>query len=141
MRQKIFAVMFLGLSVVLLASIAQAAPKFVDVQVMSDNEGNVTIEDFPQGATLVNVHVWNDCEGSPQRELGPKKSFKLKPCDGFNFLWKDSGGQVWYQLITPNSPAGGSLEIDDTWIGPNGKPHCKYIYRGRPKSPASPLKP
>lgn len=92
----------------------------------ADAGGNVSIPALPQGK-LVNVYVWNDSLGSPERKLGPVHSFKLNPGDSFNFTWSGSQGTNW-QLITPGSPVGGSLVVDTSWKDANGIVRCKYLF-------------
>ena len=110
-----------------LAVSAWATPKAVAVSVACDPSGNVTVGQFPTGAKLINIEVYDDVNGTPPSRIGPKSSFKLEPGQGFNFIFKDNEGQ-WYQLITPSSQAPG-LVTDCSWIDPaTGSPACKYLF-------------
>ena len=108
---------------------ACADPRSVAVQASADANGNTTLSAFPAGTKLLNVHVWNDRHGSKQKELGSVSTFKLGPCDGFNFIWQDSQGSKWYQMITPASRPGGVLQTDCSWVNPkSGQHECKYLF-------------
>lgn len=107
---------------------AMATPKFVNVQPTCDSGGNVTIPTMPSGATLVNVEIYDDVNGTKPKQLGAVSAFRLEPGQGFNFLWKDSEG-TWFQMITPSTTPRGHLTTDCTWIDPKtGNPACKFLF-------------
>ena len=102
--------------------------KHAGVEASADSAGNFSIPALPSGQ-VVDVEVYNDRDGTPVRHLGPKMSGKLDPCDGLNFVWRDSKGSQ-FQLITRGTKAGGSLETDCSWKDEKGIPRCKYLYTG-----------
>lgn len=118
---------FAILAIVVFAGFAHATPKFVNAIPTATVDGNVTIPALPTGAELINVEIYNDNEGSPPRHLGPAHSFKLKSGEGFNFIWRDKEG-TWYQLITDRDKNPTGLVIDCTWLDPQGRPACKYLF-------------
>jgi hypothetical protein len=128
MKRILFISFMAVLAIVAFAGVSNAAPKFVSVQPTCDTGGNVSIPAMPSGATLVNVEVYDDVNGSKPKPLGPKSSFRLEPGQGFNFLWSDASG-TYFQMITPQSKAPVGLMIDCSWIDPKtGQPACKYLY-------------
>lgn len=123
MRKVLFAAVGLFM-VVAMAMPALAAPKFVNAIPSCDRNGNVIIPTLPTGATLLNVFVYDDVQGTLPKSLGPVFKFKLKADQGFNFFWKDQSGN-WFQMITPVSVARG-LVTDCSNSG-----GCKYLYPGK----------
>jgi hypothetical protein len=132
--KKVFALLILVAAMVLAAtmmlSVGLANAKALDagVQPTADANGNVTIPALPNGK-IVQVYVWNDSLGTPERKLGPVTSFKLNPGDGFNFEWSGEQGVVW-QLVTPKTKPGGSLVVDTSWKDSSGIVRCKYFFPG-----------
>jgi hypothetical protein len=123
MRKSVFLLAMVA-GVVLICGMAFAEPKYVGVSPSLSGD-TITLSPFPAGATLLNVVVWDDPNGTPGSKLGPQMSFTLKPGQGFNFLWKDQAGNVWWQMIKPTDVAPRGLYIDDSYKE-DGVAKCKW---------------
>ncbi|GEM_PF-3542267 len=71
----------------------------------------VTIPPLPAGHELVNVYIFNDCNGTKPKPLGAVSSVKFKDaCDSTNFIWRDTVTKIMqWQLVTPNTKTGSDL--------------------------------
>lgn len=120
-------------------TVALATPKYVECIPFADAQGNVTMPALPAGATLMDVILFDDVRGNTGpggQSLGAVKSFELLVGQGFNFKWRDAQGNVWWQMITPQSGIllasrpGNRLSVDP-WVNPKtGQVECKYIFKG-----------
>jgi len=128
MKKRISSIVF---AIIMIAGVAYAAPKYVEVvsPVLSGNI--VTLGTLPSGYVLMDVVIYDDVRGISGRSIGAQSPFELRQGEGFNFVVRHPDGGEYWQMVTPKSVAGTGL-----WIScVNGG--CKYYRPMDGEQPAS----